>query len=90
MKREGDGIAQHIIFESTGRRESACCGVIGLNSQLQAKGGFDDDFPEDRFDDNDQLIELTPVERIELAEYMMRQWCEYGKVAALEIGKING
>ena len=66
-----------VVF-SSGRRRSANGGVIGLSSELDVSGGWDDGFwmpdgedwrlPEDRIEKEDL---------IELADYMIALWTAF-------------
>lgn len=62
LKIEGD----NVIF-SSGRRDYANCGIIGLGPDGSISGGYDGGFPSHGRD-------LTKAEQIELAEYMIQQW----------------
>lgn len=60
MKRSGD-----TIILSSGKILMANCGVIGLDAYGQVFSGYDD---------NIDTEDLTPQERIELADYMISEW----------------
>ena len=73
---------QTMIF-STGRRVSALRGVIGLSPALEVfQGSQGILIPTEPFLDDDDA--LTDVERIELAEYMIRQWQAFKNLSSNE------
>ena len=55
---------------STGRIASANCGIIGLSPNLEISDGYDGGF--------DGTRNLTKEERVELANYMIEKWKEFG------------
>ena len=63
MKVEG----YELVF-STGRRESANEGIVGIDSEGNISGGYDEGIYEGDF---------TQEERVELADYMIRLWQEF-------------
>lgn len=76
MKIKGD----RCIF-STGTRLFANRGVIGIGPNLEVTEGWDGGFynPSSYFDEEDSP--LTPVERVELADFMIGQWKKFKKEA---------
>lgn len=73
MQINGDDV----IF-STGKRKTANHGIIGLGPDNQVSGGYDDGFfnPADE-DAWYKKPELTPVECVELADFMILRWQEF-------------
>jgi len=73
-------IKDRCIF-STGTELQANCGVIGIGPDLEITEGWDGGFynPSVYFDEED--YPLTPVERIELAEFMIAKWKKFKKEA---------
>ena len=59
-----------VLFESTGRKDSAYGGIIGINKELDTSGGYDNSFPV-------FTPEVTRKERKELADYMIGLWTKY-------------
>lgn len=60
-----------VIFESTGKKVYANCGIIGVSSdskKIYLSEGYDGDFPDE---------ELSKEEREELADYMINLWTEF-------------
>lgn len=60
-----------VIFESTGRKDCANCGYIGIRADMEMSGGYDQYFP-------CWGVELTSEEKKELAEYMIGLWRKFG------------
>lgn len=58
---------RYLVF-STGRRETANLGIVGLGPDLTISEGYDGGFNE---------RDWTPDERRELADYMIAQWTAY-------------
>lgn len=75
MKIEMD----ELIF-STGKTRYANCGIIGLSPKGSISEGYDgglwdkDMSNRDLYDEDE---DLTKAERVELAEYMIRQWGKF-------------
>jgi hypothetical protein len=68
------------VFESTGRKETANCGILGLgiddDGELTVTEGYDGGFGSQRQDSPDKW---TREERKELAAYMVKQWEVFGR-----------
>ncbi len=58
-----------IIFESTGRKEYANCGIVGIDDNLEPSEGYDGGFEHGNW---------SPEEKKELAEYMILRWKRFG------------
>lgn len=71
MKIEGD----YLIF-SGGKRVYANAGIIGINTDYRLAGGYDNYL---EFDDMEDGDELTTVEKLEMADYMIELWQSYKK-----------
>ena len=65
MKINSDDI---VLFESTGRQEYANGGIIGIAGGWPY-GGYDSELLDP--------FRLTPEERNELSEFMIKQWKEF-------------
>jgi hypothetical protein len=82
MKRIRDGHGDPDVYElSSGRRFTANCGVIGLNSSWgehedcwEPTGGFDGCIPCSPSREKDPW---TAAERVELADYMIALWMKW-------------
>lgn len=61
-------ILDALVFECSGKKLAANRGIIGINQSLQVTEGYDGDCG---------FNELMPVERYELAEYMIGLWTKY-------------
>jgi hypothetical protein len=68
MKIVGD----YLVF-STGHREYANHGIVGIAPDLSLSTGYDNPGP--------SADELSPAERIELADYMIKQWSAFRAVS---------
>ena len=55
---------------STGKKISANCSILGISPELELHGGYDQTIYEDE-------LELTPQEKIEIAEYAISLWQKY-------------
>ncbi len=69
MRIDGDTIK----FRN-GREEYANCGIIGIDSEGNISGGYDDGFATDV----ETECTLTEQERQELAAYMIEKWAKFG------------
>ena len=76
-------VKDSVIF-STGKELYANCGVIGISPKLEISKGWDGGFFNPRSYVNLDDYTLTPVERIELADYMIARWKEFKKEALNE------
>uniref|UniRef100_A0A6M3IJT8 Uncharacterized protein n=2 Tax=viral metagenome TaxID=1070528 RepID=A0A6M3IJT8_9ZZZZ len=78
------------VLFSTGKEKYANVGIIGLGSDGDVTEGYDGGFynpSEFLFDDEEP--ELTPGERIELADFMIERWSEFKIKAKREQWKIS-
>jgi len=62
---------EHEYILNTGKIFPANHGLIGINHELVAHGGYDQVIHEDS--------EFTPEERKEISEYMIELWKEWAK-----------
>lgn len=75
MRIDGDDV----IF-STGKKKYANNGIIGLSPNGSVSEGYDGGFWNKELDDRDYWSEdetLTKPEKIELAEYMIKEWSRF-------------
>lgn len=63
-----------IVWESTGRRRLAHLNILGINSEGQLFQGYDGTLLEWNLGEEE---ELTPKEKLELADYMIARWQRY-------------
>jgi hypothetical protein len=77
----------HLTFETTGREIYANCGIIGLSADLEWVSEGYDGVIEAFYTPPDSEDRLTPVERRELADYMMGLWQRYAREGLSERSK---
>jgi hypothetical protein len=74
MKIKGD----KVTFESTGVKQYASRGIIGIDPELNISGGYDDtSISRVWVDSLDDTRELSKEERKELATHMINLWQQY-------------
>ena len=54
------------------------CGIIGLSPEGDVSNGYDGGFFSREMEEWDECPDLTPEECVELAEYMIKRWQEFG------------
>lgn len=67
--------SDNLIFETTGKKIYAHCGIIGLSEELRSVYDGYDGIIETSYHDDDES--LTVDERKELADYMIAIWTRY-------------
>jgi hypothetical protein len=81
-------IGSDVIFESTGIKQYANCGIIGLSPDLGVTGGYDDSSISRVWEGKkEEERELNKREREELADYMISLWQKYKTVTSVQGGK---
>jgi hypothetical protein len=74
MKFDDKGNA---VFESTGAKTWVSCGIISVDDNLNLDTGCDCSFRMDIPDTNGEDRELTPTERVELADHYIKLWTRF-------------
>lgn len=61
-----------LLFESTGRAEYQHADIVGINPQLEVSYGYDGGF-----DFTSNYKPILPIEREELADFMINLWQQF-------------